>query len=169
MLQLSFVYLPFMNTTFETAPLGVLGWVVRRDRHRGLRHRRDRKGCNALHEPSADRTDRECGSADGTSTIGRSDRCVLRGDTGSTCVREARLRLLRRLADRDQVQHRLTGRKCEQARDGCRIEAADRNRGEPERGCLQQDVLCGMAGFGGSPGPRPWRRTPARFGPDQPR
>ena len=28
LLQLGFVYLPFMNTTFETAPLGILGWVV---------------------------------------------------------------------------------------------------------------------------------------------
>jgi magnesium-transporting ATPase (P-type) len=28
LLQLGFVYLPFMNTTFETAPIGILGWVV---------------------------------------------------------------------------------------------------------------------------------------------
>ncbi|HSP29277.1 MAG TPA: cation-transporting P-type ATPase [Ilumatobacteraceae bacterium] len=28
LLQLAFVYLPFMNTTFETAPLGILGWIV---------------------------------------------------------------------------------------------------------------------------------------------
>ncbi|HSL75127.1 MAG TPA: cation-transporting P-type ATPase [Ilumatobacteraceae bacterium] len=27
-LQLGFVYLPFMNTTFETAPVGIIGWVV---------------------------------------------------------------------------------------------------------------------------------------------
>jgi magnesium-transporting ATPase (P-type) len=27
-LQLGFVYLPFMNTTFETAPVGIMGWVV---------------------------------------------------------------------------------------------------------------------------------------------
>ncbi len=28
LLQLGSVYLPFMNTTFATAPLGILGWVV---------------------------------------------------------------------------------------------------------------------------------------------
>jgi magnesium-transporting ATPase (P-type) len=28
LLQLGFVYLPFMNTTFETAPLGIIGWIV---------------------------------------------------------------------------------------------------------------------------------------------
>jgi magnesium-transporting ATPase (P-type) len=27
-LQLGFVYLPFMNTTFETAPVGIIGWIV---------------------------------------------------------------------------------------------------------------------------------------------
>jgi magnesium-transporting ATPase (P-type) len=28
LLQVGFVYLPFMNTTFETAPVGIVGWVV---------------------------------------------------------------------------------------------------------------------------------------------
>jgi magnesium-transporting ATPase (P-type) len=28
LLQLGFVYLPFMNTMFETAPVGIIGWVV---------------------------------------------------------------------------------------------------------------------------------------------
>jgi magnesium-transporting ATPase (P-type) len=28
LLQLGFVYLPFMNTTFETTPLGITGWVI---------------------------------------------------------------------------------------------------------------------------------------------
>jgi magnesium-transporting ATPase (P-type) len=28
LLQLGFVYLPFMNTMFETAPIGIIGWVI---------------------------------------------------------------------------------------------------------------------------------------------
>jgi hypothetical protein len=27
-LQLGFVYLPFMNSTFETAPIGIIGWII---------------------------------------------------------------------------------------------------------------------------------------------